>query len=205
MNTPLRLHLIRHGETNWNRERRVQGQSESTLTELGYQQARALRPQLAQHAIEAVYCSSSLRTRQTAGILFDDNITINYLDNLREIYLGPWEGRLHDDIRRDDAKRFDHFWHAPHQFNLPGAETFAGIQTRAMTACENLLKAHPEGGEVAVVSHGVWIKALLCALEPRPLAQLWLPPAMKNCAHSIVQWHNGSATIVQYAAVVTPA
>jgi len=204
MTVPLRLHLIRHGETNWNREKRVQGQSESTLTALGQQQALALRPILAEHPIVAVYCSSSLRTRETAALLFDANeLPPLFMDELREIHLGHWETQLHSQIREQDPTQFRHFWHEPHRFRLHGAEGFDEIQTRACAAFDHISRRHPRGGEIAIVSHGVWIKSLLCALEPRPLSALWEPPVMHNCAHSIVERQGDNTQILQYA-TVTP-
>ena len=96
----MELYLIRHGQTDWNKERRAQGQSESKLTELGEQQARELGERLAPVEFDHIYCSSSQRTRQTADLAFGHrNMEIEYRDSLREIFLGPWEGHLYDDIR----------------------------------------------------------------------------------------------------------
>lgn len=192
-----RIHLIRHGQTDWNREKRVQGHSESSLTALGRQQASALGRALAGEAITAVYSSSSVRTRQTTELLFPGrDLPVSYCDRLREIYLGPWEGRLQADVRAQDPEQFEHFWTRPHLFALAEAETFGQVQQRAMQRFRELLETPHE--ELAVVSHGVLIKTILCALEPRPLSELWEPPAMLNCAHSIVEADGEQLRIVQY-------
>ena len=65
----LNLHLIRHGETGWNREQRIQGQRESELNETGRDQARALQQTVRDLELSAVYVSSAVRTRQTADLL----------------------------------------------------------------------------------------------------------------------------------------
>jgi phosphoserine phosphatase len=195
-----RVHLIRHGETNWNREKRAQGQQESVLTDDGKQQAAQLRTRLADTVFGSVYCSSSLRTRETADILFGDSgLPVHYCDQLREIRMGPWEGRLYTDIRQSDPEQFHAFWHQPDQFQLPGAETYADVQHRARQKL-NWILANDDASELAIVSHGVLIKTLLCDTEQRPLSRLWEAPAMPNCARSIIDiYSDGSRRISVYA------
>lgn len=199
--TARRLHLIRHGQTDWNRDKRVQGHAESELTELGRQQAAQLAPLLRREPITAVHCSSSVRTRQTGEILFSDSgLALSPCDRLREIHLGPWEGRLQAEVRDAWPDQFEHFWQRPDRFNLEGAETFEQVQQRALQRIEELLTLPDQ--HIAVVSHGVWIKTVLCAIENRHLGQFWDPPVMLNCAHSIVEIDEvGAMRIVQYAAV----
>jgi probable phosphoglycerate mutase len=196
----MRLHLIRHGETDWNAIRRVQGQLESRLTELGKQQAAALAAQLQSYDIGRVFCSSSVRTRETADILFSSaQLPMQYHDNLREIHLGPWEGNLYADLEHQDPEQFHNFWNEPHRFALAGAESFRQLQQRGVDAVQQIV-AQTDEEEVAIVSHGALIKSVLCHFEQRPLAELWDPPRMHNCAHSIMEFdRNGHARIVRYA------
>lgn len=195
-----RVHLIRHGETDWNREKRAQGQQESVLTTTGRQQAAELRTRLADTRFDAVYCSSSVRARETADILFaESGLTIHVCERLREIRMGAWEGRLYDEIKRSDPQQFHAFWHQPDQFELPGAETYADVQQRALQRLDEIL-ANEMAREIAIVSHGVLIKTLLCAIERRPLAKLWDAPSMHNCARSIIDiCSDGSRRISVYA------
>jgi phosphoserine phosphatase len=195
-----RIHLIRHGETNWNREKRAQGQMESVLTSEGKAQATDLSARIGALGIRDVYCSSSARTRQTADILFaGSTLPVQYCDQLREIHMGPWEGLLYTDIRAQNAEQFDAFWKHPHLFNLPGAETFADVQRRATRRLAQILRESP-AEDIAIISHGVLIKTILCQVESRPLSQLWNTPAMHNCARSVIEVHDdGSQRITLYA------
>jgi broad specificity phosphatase PhoE len=204
----MELHLIRHGETNWNKERRVQGQSDSHLTDLGTQQAKELGQRIAHLEFDKIYCSSSLRTRQTAEHAFPESTTeIKYLDELREIFLGPWEGHLYEDLAQSEPESHGHFWEQPHLFRLSGAESFFELQQRAIDAVAEIEAAHRtdsvSGRKVAIVSHGALIKSYLCHVEGRSMEQLWAPPRMHNCAHSIVALNSidgtSSANILQYA------
>lgn len=196
----MHIHLFRHGQTDWNAERRIQGQSDSRLTELGIEQAKALRTRIQHLQFDQVFCSSSLRTRQTAEHAFAERpYTINYMDSFREIDLGPWEGKLYAEIEAEQPDSFRHFWEEPHLFQVAGAETFAQLQQRALDALHKI-RLELDEGHVAIVSHGALIKALLCHYQNQPLSKLWAPPAMHNCAHSIVKLHgDGSADIIQYA------
>lgn len=205
----MELHLIRHGETNWNKERRAQGHSESQLTELGIQQAQNLGSRIAELEFDTIFCSSSLRARQTAEHMFTaSNLPIYYLDQLREIYLGPWEGHLYDDIAKREPESYQHFWHQPHLFQVEGAESFFQLQQRAVDTIGEIQDQHsskkPKHDRVAVITHGALIKAYLCYVEGLTMSELWTPPLMHNCAHSIVKFTLGSRgkkepNILQYA------
>ena len=196
----MQLHLIRHGETQWNRDQRVQGQCEVGLNETGSRQSVELGERLVDTQFDAIYCSSSLRTRETAWLAFPDrHEDIRFLDSLREIDLGPWEGRLHAEIAAEDPESQHHFWHMPHLFQVEGAETFYELQERAMHAIRGILRTH-YGQCIAIISHGALIKSVLCYIEGLPMRDLWAWQPMHNCAHNIVRLENdGSGEILQYA------
>lgn len=200
MSAMRRVHLIRHGETNWNRERRAQGQQESVLTETGKTQAQALATTLKDLDIHEVYCSSSARTRETAAIaLAERKLPTVYCDLLREIHMGPWEGRLYDELRHEYPEQYDAFWNKPDIFALPGAETFRQVQHRAIARLNRILD-ESQSTNIAIVSHGLLIKTILSFVEQRPLARVWEPPAMHNCALSTIEIHeDGNQRITLYA------
>lgn len=196
----MELHLFRHGETDWNAERRVQGQSESQLTALGISQAQELSQRIRDLDFNHVYCSSSLRTRQTREHAFAHaDYPVTYLDSLREIFMGPWEGRLYDDIANENPDSFRHFWEEPHLFAVAGAESFYDLQKRAVSAISEITAQH-RGEVIALVSHGAFIKSFLCHCNNQPIEELWAPPRMHNCAHSIVRIDGpDELTVMQYA------
>ena len=198
----MELHLIRHGQTNWNEERRAQGQSESELTKKGKAQALALREKISHMTFDQIFCSSSLRTRQTAELIFPNQaLNIEYLDSLKEIFLGSWEGRLYKDIEVANPESHNHFWEEPHLFDLRGAETFYQLQERAVSTVQEIAK-NSASKKVVIVSHGALIKSLLCDAERKPIKELWSPPRMHNCAHSIIVYKKETPQkILQYADV----
>ncbi len=155
------LYLIRHGETEWNREGRIQGHLDPPLNEAGREQARALARRLATVRFEAAYASDLLRARQTAEIVLEGRgISLQLSQDLRERYVGRWEGYRVDDIVNVDPDAW-RVWltrprdHAPH-----GGEAEIDLERRAVGALGRIVTAHPTE-TVLVVSHGGAIRAIL--------------------------------------------
>gem|GEM_PF-554814 len=162
MSKTTEIHFVRHGETDWNATGRVQGQAESRLTDRGQAQARALGLQLDPSDFDAVYCSSSVRTRQTLdGLLRGRPCSAHFRDNLREIHLGPWQGLLRSDVAVQWPGEFEDFKHRPDRFALDGAESFEDLQVRGTRALDAIAESHA-GCRVLAVSHGALIKAVYC-------------------------------------------
>ena len=112
-----RLYLTRHGQTEWNVERRMQGQQDSPLTELGKEQAKWLGERLHDVGLDVIFSSSSGRAIRTAEIIRGTRkISIIPSDNLREIALGQWAGMLHTEVERIYPGEHRNFWHFPHQY-----------------------------------------------------------------------------------------
>ena len=198
------VHLVRHGQTDWNLERRIQGQTNSQLTDLGRQQARDASFKLKNVHIDHVFSSSSTRALETARLIMEGrDIELLPHDALREIQLGHWEGNLYDEIKEREPENYHHFWQDPSQFNVPGAETFHQLQQRGLSVLNELVEKYP-GRSLLIVSHGAFIKSLLSHIEGRHLKDLWLPPSMSNCCHSIIiRNSDGQFTIKQYADLET--
>lgn len=195
-----RIHFVRHGETDWNAAGKLQGRKNSELTALGREQADRLADRLLHYTFDRIISSSSKRAVQTAEILAKKlKLSVSQVDELQEINLGPWEGRLKIEIEREYPEDFNAFWQEPDRFALPGAETFGELQQRGIEAINRIVAEH-QNSEILIVSHGAMIKSLLCRYAGRQLRHLWLPPAMSNCAHSIVEFGCcGSHAIKQFA------
>ena len=151
------LLLVRHGETDWNRERRFQGHADPPLNETGREQARALAEQLAGDAIAAVYTSDLRRARETAEIVAAKlDAEIVALRELREIDVGSWQGLSWPEIEEQDPdgverwRRDGHGWH--------GGETYEELGARIVAALSGIVARHP-GERVVVVGHGGTVRA----------------------------------------------
>jgi broad specificity phosphatase PhoE len=165
------LYLIRHAETGYNREGRVQGHTESSLSRLGIEQARRIRKRLHYVHFVAAYSSPSQRTMHTARLALN-GLTVAPREGLREIRLGEWEGQKADDLRKQYPVQVRQWFHSPRAVRIPGAETVGQFRRRVVSEMNRIRKQHPEG-EIAVVTHGGVICVYLTSLLGMSLDDLW--------------------------------
>jgi broad specificity phosphatase PhoE len=145
--------LVRHGETDWNLERRVQGHADRPLNETGRAQARALAETLAEEPLDAVYSSDLVRAHETARIVAEPRaLQVTALGELREKNFGTWEGLTDDEVltRFPDARRG----------HWGDAETTEDVARRVLAALHRIAETHPDG-RVLVVTHGGPLRAVL--------------------------------------------
>jgi 2,3-bisphosphoglycerate-dependent phosphoglycerate mutase len=141
--------LARHGETDWNRERRLQGSSDTELNEQGRYQARELAAALADVDVTAVYSSDLRRARETAEIVAASKGLAVVVDrDLRERSFGGWEGLTRAEI----AERFP-------DLESHDGETDEEVRRRVLAAVHRIVDVHP-GAQVLVVSHGSALNTL---------------------------------------------
>lgn len=150
---------IRHGVTDWNQERRVQGQQDIALNETGRLQARALAKRLQEEEPwDLLYSSDLSRARETAEIAGDAlGLAVIPDRRLRERYFGEMEGTTLEERKR----RWGEDWHKQ-EF---GKEPEENMAARGLSFIEDLVAAHPNQ-RVLVVSHGAFIAAVLKSMLP---------------------------------------
>jgi len=197
----MQLHIVRHGQTSWNAERRIQGQLESELDETGIAQARIRGADFNGMDLHAVYSSSSVRTRQTtANILGSRDEVVIFRDDLRELSLGVWQGQLWADIERAHPELVEAHWKALPTFDVEGAEKFHDVQIRGVTAIESIISAHKNAAasdNILIVSHGAIMKSILCHFARVPLTDMHTLPSLSNCAHCIILVDGDKRSITQ--------
>lgn len=152
--TVTRLLVIRHGETAWNLETRIQGQVDIPLNDHGRWQADRLARALVDEGIHALYASDLSRAAETADAVSQAlDLPVTLHDGLRERHFGRLEGLTHDEIVSqwpDDARR----WRGRDPAYGPdGGETLAAFYDRCVSTLTNLASQHP-GQTIAVVAHG---------------------------------------------------
>lgn len=154
MSENARVCLIRHGETDWNAERRIQGHRDLPLNAVGLAQAEALARGLADLRADAIFSSDLLRARQTAQPLADAlGLELQLDPDLRERNFGCCEGRTIDEVMTGDAIVARGLSSRQPDFVLPGGESLLQHQAR-IEACLARLVARHAGQIIAVVSHG---------------------------------------------------
>jgi 2,3-bisphosphoglycerate-dependent phosphoglycerate mutase len=150
-----RIILIRHGETEWNREGRIQGyHADSPLTAAGEEQARLLASRLAGEGLTALYSSDAGRARQTAAPIASGlDLTVAWDASLRERSYGEFEGWRYEDLERERPDAYRKFRSRDPGYAPPGGESGARFSERIVAALERVA-ASALGGHVAVVTHG---------------------------------------------------
>ena len=170
------IYLCRHGETAFNREGRIQGQMDSSLTGLGRKQARAMADCLAglidDPAGWRIVASPLERTRETAAAIAERlGLPVELDDRLMEVHVGEWQDLLHKQLLKAHPELDgDRMW----CFRGPGGESYDGMLARI----RSWLDEQPEDGKLIVVSHGVagrLLRGLYAGLTREAMMALPIP------------------------------
>ena len=165
------LLLVRHGETDWNADGRLQGQTDRPLSDFGRRQAQQLAEQLADEELEAIYSSDLSRARETAEIVGRRlGLAVALDPELREKDWGTWEGLTA--VERDRVE-------------FVGESTEAH-QERILGALRRIAERHPGDGRVLVVTHGGSMRRVQTAAMGMAM------PVVENCGRWICAYENGS-------------
>lgn len=185
-----RLYIVRHGETQWNRDRKLQGWNDSDLTEKGRLDARLLRERLKNIRFDTVYSSSSGRALKTAKLLLHKrNEKIIEEDNLREIYLGDWQGQTHEALKKQFPSEFTTFINRKGHYKPVTGESFADVQYRVRKVIEQISAEQPIGN-VLLVTHSVCIEVMIAFYKNIPLDQLGTVPFIDGTSLTLLEKNN---------------
>ncbi len=198
----IELLLIRHGETAWNRERRMQGHIDIPLSEAGVRQAQALGRALAAERPLAIYSSDLGRARATAQPAADaHNMPVILRASLRERCYGAFEGLLYDEISQRYPQAFA-AWrarelHARFPEGERQAETQQEFHDRAVQAVTGIVSAHP-ACKLVVVTHGGVLDCLYRAATGMSI-EAERNFGIVNAAINRLQWDGQRFRIVQWS------
>ncbi len=174
------LVLVRHGETDWNREGRIMGTADIPLNEAGRSQARAAGAFVASFKPDRIVASPLLRARQTAETVAEAaGASLHFDERLVEVRFGDWQGRDYAELAGDE--RAVAFLTDPVNNRTPGGETIVDVKQRGLEA---LATAEP-GETVAFVSHGDILRAVLSHYLAVPITE-FRRIRCDNCGVSVV-------------------
>ena len=185
------LWWIRHGETAWNLDARIQGSSDVELNETGIAQARALAPRLKDVAFDAVYASDLARAHRTAA-LASPGAVVRADRRLRELSYGVLEGARWADLTDEQAAVARHWQEDPVRRRLPGGgESYDDMTARVAAFVSDL----PAEGRFAAFSHGGTIRSALYAILGHPNGSAWRL-AIDNCSVTRLRFDDRGVTIL---------
>jgi broad specificity phosphatase PhoE len=146
------LVLVRHGETDWNRQHKWQGHQGPSLNDRGRRQARELAARL--ENIDAVYSSDTIRAKETAEIVAGVlGLSIRTDPRLREVNFGEWEGLTRDQINERFGGAFER-WDRLEHAEPNGGESDSAMAARVLEALSDITRAHPNKRVLVVTSGG---------------------------------------------------
>jgi probable phosphoglycerate mutase len=155
------LFLFRHGETDWNREGRLQGHTDTLLNATGLAQAEALSETLRPHRLDTVLSSDLLRASTTGRIVAEVLGVPLFTDvGLRETNVGAAEGLLWIDAKTRFGEGLTERWYSDGDVAFPGGETGSATRARGLAALQRFAAAHPYR-RIGVSTHGAMMRQLM--------------------------------------------
>ncbi len=169
----LRIFLLRHAETAWNRERRHQGRIDVALSETGRIQAEAAARELKEQSIKAIYSSPLQRARDTAALIAAPHgLEVETDEAFQELSFGRWEGLTIDEARTRDTELYTTWLETPHLVSPPGGETLDQARDRVLEGLMRLRVAHDDE-TVCLVTHGIPVRILILEALGLGLDRIW--------------------------------
>lgn len=160
----MKLILVRHGETTWNAEGRIQGHLDPKLSALGIRQARLVADALAEEPVSAIYSSDLRRALRTAEVIAErHDIPIRTTPLLREANLGRWQGHTRAELEVLYPEELAAYRQNPAENRPSGAERLEDVIERARRFIADVQLDFPEG-TLIVATHGGLIRGALCCV-----------------------------------------
>lgn len=179
----MKIYLMRHGETDWNKEGKLQGSADIPLNENGIRLAQETAQALKELPFEVIYSSPLCRARKTAELMrLERQIPIFEDARLKEMSFGRYEGNSIYQAAHDAENPLYKFIREPENFKAQDGENFSDVIARAQNFIDEvLLPAQKEYSTVLITAHGAFIRCFLRCIENRPLSAFWGGIPLKNC------------------------
>ena len=181
----MKLYIIRHGQTDWNIAKKIQGRQDIPLNERGRYQAGCLKKAMENRPVTAVFSSPQIRAMETAkAVALSSGSAVIPVKDLMEINYGSWEGKTEEELLQEDRALYEAWWSHPAETAPPGGESISQVNERCQKAWKEI---KPQlTGDAAIVAHG----GLLAHFMEQLLGS-------ESVAASTVA-HNASITTIEY-------
>lgn len=186
-----KLILIRHGETEWNAQRRYCGCRDIGLNARGKKQAVKLRQRIRKEEIHKIYSSDRKRAIETARIVFNHTAKIEKIADLKEIHFGCFEGLTCSEIMKKYKAIYQQWMKDPFKTIIPGSQPLGDFRKRVVSAFKKIIALNPNRA-VAAVCHGGSISAFITYILKTNAFWKHIP---HSASISIVEYKNGRPEI----------
>lgn len=195
----MKIYLVRHGETDWNKEGKLQGQCDVPLNKYGISLAEKTAEGLADVPFDAAFSSPLCRAEETAKIILGKRNTPLYLDDrLKEIGFGVMEAADYTQAKQDKGHPIYKFFKAPADYRPPErGESFQQLYDRSEEFLrKKILPLEGKLETVLIIGHGALNRSILNPLAGVPLEDFW-QIGMPNCSVSLLSLEGGIFTILE--------
>ena len=193
----MRLILVRHGETEWNRQSRIIGHTEIALNETGRRQAVLLAQALRDEKVSAIYASPLQRTRETAAEISRVlGVKVEFDDALKEIAAGDIDGLTFEEVAELHGDFFKHWMRGDPALRLPGGESFTDLRDRTWPAVQRIVGAHCDG-DVIIVSHTLAIMSIIASALDMKIAD-FRRIRLNVASISILEFKDGKSSLLLF-------
>ena len=191
----MKIFLLRHGESVWNKENRVQGRGDPGLSDEGKRQAKAAGKRLKREKIDIIYSSGLKRCAQTARMVASQTgAKIKFDPDIQEIILGAWQGKTIDEVKRLYPGSYAAWLKAPSKAGIPGWEGIPKFTKRVSRAMGSILKTRP-ADNICVVTHWGVIAAHLAKTLEADFDHIFQRVRVDNCGLTEIYYMNRGVII----------
>lgn len=195
----MKLYMVRHGETDWNKARKIQGQVDILLNEFGRHLAIETGKGLRDVSFELCISSPLLRAVETAELILDKkDVPVITDKRIMEMAFGVWEGRCCSEEGWDLPQEFRDFFEAPERYRAPeGGEDFYMMRERLEDFLKELYQRDDlKDKNVLITTHGAALCGILNLMKDKPISEYWGKGVHKNCAVTEVEVKDGLPVIL---------
>lgn len=187
----MKLYITRHGTTEWNLERRLQGWGDSPLTADGINRAKLLGKYLEDVNFNIIYSSPLNRALETAKLIRGEkNTRIEIHEALKELSHGIWEGMTMEEIEEKYSEEYSIYRNRPGEYIPMKGESFTDLFERVKSFLEEIASKGYEN--VLIVSHGITIKALIAIIKDLTWEEFSSLEVYTGCSLNICELKNGN-------------
>jgi broad specificity phosphatase PhoE len=184
------IYLIRHGETEWNREEIFRGRADISLNAIGFKEAELIGEYLKGMDIHVVYSSPLSRARETARRIAQVfNLKVQLLEGMIDMNFGRWEGRPVKEVQIHEKELYQQWIERPHLVRFPGGESLDEVRIRAMDTLEGVVQAY-HGNNIVIVSHRVINKVIISGILGLDNSHFW-QIGQDTAAINLIQFKEG--------------
>lgn len=195
----MEIYIVRHGETLWNKDKKLQGSTDIELNENGRLLAQKTGEALADTAIDIIYSSPLKRAYETATLIRNGrDIEIVTDSRIKELCFGYFEGQNFLELIKDESLSFNHFFNKPELYVAPtDGESLEQLVARATSFMTEVIEPLAKSKKrVMIVAHGALNKAIMSYIKKGPVSEFWSGGLQGNCNVIILDYTDGKYTII---------